>query len=229
MIKSIIRKTSYNAILFPGVLYNEKNIVYHKYIKKGTKQYLMNDDHINRIKGVIGCWIAHSQVLETVVEHSGITVVLEDDFICQEDFFENALNMINNFNQDFDVILFDTWGIGPLEIHKVMNNIYFPRNCDYPYYGGAHCLFINNSQISKILDIKNNSQVMDYDGFLLSNEEIKAYVFYTGQCTVINVGSDISNNFGSKIEILINTFLCVLPETKWLKKIIYKRFFKKNR
>jgi hypothetical protein len=122
-------------------------------------------------------------------------VVLEDDFVCRPKFFENALRMVNAFDRDFDVILFDPWGTGPLAKHKIAENIYFPANCTYPYYGGSHCLFINNTRIPRILEAKLTSEVMDYDGFLLGSGKIDTYIFYTKECATQPFGSDITPSF----------------------------------
>jgi len=121
--------------------------------------------------------------------------VLEDDFVCRPKFFENALRMVEAFDREFDVILFDPWGTGPLAKHQIAENIYYPANCTYPYYGGTHCLFINNARIPSILEAKRTSEVMDYDGFLLGSGKIDTYVFYTKECATRPFGSDITPSF----------------------------------
>jgi len=189
--KLLLRSMPYKVFRSPGIIFNSHNKSYDKYLKLGIRLYLKSTDS-DRASGAIGCWIAHSKVLEEVTEQNGITVVLEDDFICRSKFFENALKMVNAFDRDFDVIIFDAWGSGPLEIDKISNNIYRSGCYSYPYYGGTHCLFVNNASIPKILDAKLNSQVMDYDGFLYVNGKINSYIFYTGECASRGIGSDIS-------------------------------------
>jgi GR25 family glycosyltransferase involved in LPS biosynthesis len=182
---------SYPVIRKAGVKFRSDNPSYDKYLTLGIAPYVNSE----RSEGVVGCWIAHSQVLEEITEQAGITVVLEDDFVCRPKFFENALRMVNAFDRDFDVILFDPWGTGPLAKHKIAENIYFPANCTYPYYGGSHCLFINNTRIPRILEAKLTSEVMDYDGFLLGSGKIDTYIFYTKECATQPFGSDITPSF----------------------------------
>lgn len=201
-IKSLLASSTYKVSRCEGVKYNYESR-YDYYVNKGVAPYLSMD----RANGVIGCWIAHSHALEMITVEDGVTVIIEDDFICQMNFFETALKMINNFDQDFDAILFDTWGSGPLEVHKISENIYDTRNHSYPFYGGTHCLFINNAKISKILNIKHNSQVKDYDGFLLGSVDIKTFVFYTGQSANRNVGSDINNVISYDVTSIFINFL----------------------
>jgi hypothetical protein len=144
---------------------------------------------------VVGCWIAHSRALESITERQGITVVVEDDFICTDDFFDRALKMINSFDLDFDVIVFDPWGEGPQEEHRVSDDIYRPRNCLPFSYVGTQCLFINNHKIPNILESKLNSKIRDYDNFLFANHKINCYVFYTGLSGTRHIGSDIRSKW----------------------------------
>ncbi|WP_316832959.1 glycosyltransferase family 25 protein [Pedobacter aquatilis] len=186
--EDLLVKFPYPYSRIEGVQYEEANPSYQHYTKQGTKPYL--EGYVFR-KGVIGCWIAHSKALESIQSRSGISVILEDDFCCHEDFFTQALNRIENFKQPFDLLIFDPWGKGPLAAHKIAEHIYRPLDCTHPYYGGSHCVFVNNERIDEILDIKCQAKVMDYDGFLLEHPQINCFVFYTGLCWVADLPSDI--------------------------------------
>lgn len=183
--------------MVPGIIYDEKSKDHSKYITNGIYKGIESE----RTKGVIGCWIAHSKAIETISTTEGITVVLEDDFICTKSFFADAQRIINNISFDFDVLLFDPWGKGPLEIHKVQEHVYHPVFCGYPFYHGTHCIFINNSSIPKILAAKTSSHVVDYDGFLLTNNEISTYVVYTGACTQRAIGSDVTPKHKKNLDL----------------------------
>lgn len=221
--KLLLRSSGHKVFRCPGVRYDAKNNAHNRYMKNGlhsSPDYVVKD----RLEGIIGCWIAHSHALEDVCEQSGITVVLEDDFVCQSNFFENALRMVNTFERDFDIILFDTWGTGPLKIHKISDNIYSPRYHSYPYYGGTHCLFVNNARISKILEAKLNFPVLDYDGFLLGTGKLETYVFFTGQCASRMIGSDI--NLSNKLKYdLLGILICSLPNALKERTTKFKRYF----
>jgi len=220
LISALLKKLPYKVLRCPGTLitdFNDPGI--RKYLSLGFEEYL----DPNRIKGVAGCWIAHSHVLEEVTERSGITVVLEDDFVCQRGFFTLALKMVKEFNRDFDVILFDTWGKGPLDNHKISDNIYRPRNFSHPFYSGSHCLFVNNSRIPKILDLKLNSKVKDYDGYLIANDNIVVYIFYTGLCGSRNIGSDIYNDWRSKYGIAMKLVIFTVSKIRELLALVFER------
>lgn len=221
----LLRSLPFKNFRYSGVRFDFKNNAYDKYLKYGFDPHLelINKD---RITGVIGCWIAHSIVLEDVTEQNGITVVLEDDFVCRSHFFEKALSMVNSFNRDFDIVVFDTWGTGPLEIHKIYENIYSPRHYSYPYYGGTHCLFVNNARIPKILEAKINSQVLDYDGFLLTGGKLDTYIFYTGDCASRAIGSDITTRQRSNYD-LWGVFICSLPHALRERTRKFNRYFSK--
>jgi len=222
--KLLLRSKPYKNFRIPGVKFDNGNNKYDKYLKQGIHPYLQSEDHKNRFNGVVGCWIAHSLALENVTEQHGITVVLEDDFVCYFNFFENALKMVKSFHKDFDIILFDTWGTGPFEMHRISENVYSPKSHSYPYYGGTHCLFVNNAKISKIIESKVNSQVMDYDGFLLASSKLDTFIFYTGDCASRNIGSDITNYNKSTYDLL-GIFICLLPHSLREKTAKFKRYF----
>lgn len=173
-----------------GVQYAMSPESYAKYLTQGVAQYIMDDSEA-RQHGAIGCWIAHVKALESVDTASGYTVVLEDDFVCKDDFFEKALAMLNEFDRDFDVAIFDPNGEGPSPEHRISSGIYDVEGCSFPQYFGSHCLFYNNSKIPKILNSIFSSQIRDYDGFLLCNELLSSYVFYTGSSKTVYFYSDI--------------------------------------
>jgi GR25 family glycosyltransferase involved in LPS biosynthesis len=191
LIEKLLAKFNFPFSRVPGVTYEVGNPDFEKYVVCGLEQYVREKPY-SRQKGVIGCWIAHSKALENVTEQDGITVVLEDDFVCRAHFFNKAMQMVNEFKRDFDVIMFDPFGKGPLESHKIVKNIYDPQGATFPLYHGAQCLFVNNKSIPKILDAKLTSQIRDYDGYLFYNDKnIVSYVFYTGASSAIKLGSDI--------------------------------------
>lgn len=174
-----------------GVVYDAKNPVHKEYIKKGCLPYLKEKMHHHRQKGVVGCWMAHTHALEDIKDRDGISIILEDDFVCKPGFFKKAIKMLQGFDREFDIIVFDPSGSGPLPEHRIRNNIYTNNGGTYPLYWGSHCLFINNRSVPKILDVKRYSQICDYDGFLMTNTELKIYLFYSHMSTVINFGSNI--------------------------------------
>lgn len=227
LLKSLLGAVPNKILRFPGVKFDARDPAYQKYLLYGFHPSLDPVKDRSRVEGIAGCWIAHSHVLEGVSEQTGITVVLEDDFVCRSDFFENALRMVNAFNRDFDIILFDTRGDGPLEGHRVAENIYHPKNYSFPYYSGTHCMFVNNARIAKILDAKLNAQICDYDGFVLTSGKIDAYVFYTGECGTRALGSDINPGFKREYD-LVDMLMCLLPYTWRERTTRFKRYFSKQ-
>lgn len=172
-----------------GVVWNKEKNKYVGLVKNGLEDYVKEKD-IKTQNGIIGCWLAHTNAIKDVEYDSGMTVILEDDFVCKKDFFEHAITMVNQFDLDFDVIFFDPSGTGPRSEDFVRLGVYDTKGYSYPYYFGSQCLFINNRSISKILRLKDKSQIRDYDGFLLYNKEINTYIFYTGKSKAVRFGSD---------------------------------------
>lgn len=190
LIDKLLKKFPYSRQRVAGVQCSDPLIPVNRYLKHGLLPYLQIDTEA-RQKGALGCWIAHANALESITSTDGITVVLEDDFVCKDGFFERALKMIENFDRDFDVIMFDPKGDGPLERHSIARDIYDVEGYSFPEYVGSHCLFYNNQRVPFILDTMLNSFVRDFDGFLLVEEKIKCYVFYTGMSRSVYFYSDV--------------------------------------
>lgn len=192
LLNILLRKFPYQKSWIKGVKYDKANPAYKKYMKHGTEDYLHSNSltRPNGANGVIGCWIAHSHAIENITDIDGITVVLEDDFACKASFFKAALDMIEKFDRDFDVIVFDPRGDAPPPSYFIKPNICETKETCIPYFIGAQCLFINNKSIEKILNIKLNSKVKDVDGFLFANPNINTYAFYTGLSHAQWFGSD---------------------------------------
>jgi GR25 family glycosyltransferase involved in LPS biosynthesis len=214
MVQSVLKYANCPVVRSPGIVYQPGIQEYDKYIVNGVEDYLVDS---KRKSGVVGCWIAHIKALESICERKGITVIVEDDFRCNPEFFDVALQMINDFKEPFDVVVFDTWGDGPLEQHKVKERVYFPDNCSYPYYGGTHCLFINNAGATKIIKSAMGSPIKDYDGFLFRSEGFNTYIFYTALCGPRRLGSDINNEYGTNLYIEVLGFLRNMASTSWYK------------
>lgn len=188
-----LRCIKYKKTWVPGVDVMKNPGLIEACKKKGFSDTLRSPEHAFRRLGVAGCWLAHTGVIKSITEREGYTVVLEDDFICHPHFFERANEMIGNFSYDFDVALFDTGGEGPVAADKVADRIYKTNNISHPIYRGAHCLFINNKNIDKILLAINESPIHDYDGFLLHCGALRNFIFFTDLCSVVNFGSHTSN------------------------------------
>jgi len=201
MVQSVLKNLDCPVVRSPGIVYDPALEEYKKYTTHGVEDYLID---LKRKSGVVGCWIAHIKALESIREPDGLTIIVEDDFTCAPNFFDVALQMVRDFKEPFDVIVFDTWGKGPLEQHKIKENVYFPANSSYPYYGGTHCLFVNNAGASRIVESAIKSPIKDYDGFLFRSEGFKSYIFYTSLCGPRHLGSDINNEqkINQYIEIL---------------------------
>lgn len=191
----LLRKLKYPKKRVDGVVWDGNKSECSNLVKNGLEDYLKKE-RISRQRGVIGCWIAHTNALKDVESDEGITVVLEDDFVCKKDFFDNALAMIAECGRNFDVLIFDPSGTGPRSEDFIKPGIYKLKGHSYPYYHGSHCLFVNNRSIQKILMIKEKTPIKDYDGFLLYNNEINSYVFYTGKSGTVLFGSDVSGISG---------------------------------
>jgi glycosyltransferase involved in cell wall biosynthesis len=142
------------------------------------------------LPGVLGAWISHWKALEHITFDDGVSVILEDDFACRDLFFEKALKMINNFGQDFDVIMFDMAGEGPHLKHQLSPGVFATSGATFPDYFGAHCLFVNNKSVKKILRSMSKTKAHDPDGFYLMKRNGQSnYAFYTGISTTFFWGS----------------------------------------
>jgi len=207
LLTRLLRKLPYDWRMISGIAYKPSDSAFEKYIAGGIHDYVKAQPQ--RMKGVVGLWIAHSKALEDIQDRDGITVVLEDDFVCQPDFFECALRMLDDFDRSFDVIMFDCQGSGPIEPHRIAPNIYQSDGLSYPAYWGSHCLFVNNASIPKILAAKTNTMVKDLDGFHLQRDTgLDVYLFYTGKCRQLFFGSHAATGW-HLLEITTNLI-------KWL-------------
>ncbi|MDO6435737.1 hypothetical protein Q4E93_34300 [Flavitalea sp. BT771] len=222
-IRLLLRAVPYKVVRFPGVSFDKSDHEFDKYLKHDVRPDL-KEKNKDRYKGVVGCWIAHSRVLEPIKERKGVTVVLEDDFVCRRNFFNDALKMVNTFDRDFDIIVFDPCGKGPFGMHKVSENIYSPKKYCSPFYLGSQCLFVNNEKIPKILDAKLNAVILDYDAFVFCGGMIDSYLFYTGASAVRNVGSDITPGYDGK-DTWADILTCLLPHMLREKSPRFRRYF----
>lgn len=191
LLQRLLDMLPYPARLVPGVVYDAANPDYEPYIRGGMAPYLSLQP--NRVRGVVGLWIANSKAIEDITEREGITVVVEDDFVCKASFFDTALEMLARFDRPFDVIMFDCQG-KPRAAHRIANGVYRSDGETFPTYWGSHVLFVNNRSIPKILEAKQKFNVMDVDGFYLQpSSGLEVYQFYTGKCRQLYFGSRISH------------------------------------
>jgi hypothetical protein len=209
LIERLLRKLPFPSRLVPGVVYDPGNPQeFARYTRGGITDYLSTQP--NRIRGVVGLWIANSKAIEDVVDEDGITVVLEDDFVCKSSFFDTAREMVEKFARPFDVIMFDCQG-SPREIHKIAENVYHAKGESFPAYWGSHVLFVNNRSIPKILEAKAKFGAMDVDGFFLHpHTGLDVYQFYTGKARQLPMGSRISNyatNFYADLVSILTWFV----------------------
>lgn len=221
--KHLLRGMSFEYERIPGVKYDQNCPDLSRHLINGVEPYLLNRSH-SRVMGVIGCWIAHTNALQKIKEVDGITVVLEDDFICGPDFFALAQKKISEFKKEFDVIVFDPRGIGPLKHDFVESGIYKSNKRAHPYYVGTQCVFVNNSSVAKILAAKEQSPIKDYDGYLIAHDKINTYIFYTGKSQSVWFGSDIEggNNIVTFIKGIIGWSLFKISNSNSMRNIFLK-------
>lgn len=176
----------------PGVRYSASCSRYQYYTRQGFFDYLFSPENSHRFNGVVGCWIAHVSAIESISCDYGITMIIEDDFYFDGHFIAMAERMIENFDRDFDILLFDPWGAGPLVDHQIGDGIYKIHGSPIGLYGGTHCVFINNIKRERILDEIRRSKIRDYDSFILENSSLDIFIFYTYRSSVINFRSNIT-------------------------------------
>jgi hypothetical protein len=176
----------------PGVVYDPAKPEYAPYIRGGINEYYLTT-RPDRCPGVVGLWIANSRAIEDVTDRDGITVVLEDDFVCTARFFERARDMVSKFDRPFDIVMFDCLG-KPRERHRIAKDVYRTDGETFPRYHGSHALFVNNRSIPKILEAKAKFNVMDIDGFFLAPwTGLEVFQFYTREASTLYFGSRISH------------------------------------
>lgn len=191
LLTRLLRSFPYEYRLVPAVAYDPAEPKLEKYLAAGIEPYVTMEPP-PRMRGIIGLWISHSMALESIDQEDGITIILEDDFVCKPDFFDVALKMVNDFGRDFDVILFDPEGSGPREAHRIAPGIYQSDGETYPAYHGSHCMFVNNRSVRKILRLKQTHPAKDIDGFLLERgKDLDAFLFYTGKCQQLWLGTNL--------------------------------------
>lgn len=191
LLERLLARLPYPNRLVPGVIYDPDDPRFEPYTRGGIIDYLAGQP--DRFRGVVGLWIANSKALEDIVDRDGVTVVLEDDFVCKPTFFETARDMLSKFDRPFDVVMFDCMGT-PREAHRIAKNVYRSDGESFPTYWGSHVLFVNNRSIPKILETKRRFTAMDVDGFYLQpSTGLDVYQFYTGLCCQLYFGSRVSN------------------------------------
>lgn len=202
LLERLLKKLPYPNRLVPGVVYDPDNAEFEPYVLGGIAPYLSVQP--NRFRGVLGLWIANSKAMEDVGDRDGITVVLEDDFVCKSNFFDTACRMVRKFDRPFDIIMFDCMG-EPREAHKITENVYRSDGETFPTYWGSHVLFVNNQSIPKILETKQRFNAMDIDGFYLQpSTGLDVYQFYTGKSRQLYFGSRVSNYTRSRYSDLVS-------------------------
>jgi len=188
LLRCLLARFPYPTRWIKGERYDPSNRSQERFIRSGIMHYVKANPAL--LPGVLGAWISHWKALEHITFDEGVSVILEDDFACSKLFFEKALQMINSFGQDFDVIMFDMAGEGPHLKHQLSPGVFATIGATFPDYFGAHCLFVNNKSVKKILRSISKTRAHDPDGFyLMKNNGLRNYAFYTGLSTTFFWGS----------------------------------------
>lgn len=152
----------------------------HSYVNIGSPTH----------KGIIGCWMAHKNVIKYFADNQ---YLLEDDewlLILEDDIFidTNFWNYISNIQpiHDADMIFFDTIKspIDPKYIidHELqISHIY----TTWPIFVGTHCYAINKKSLNKVYNILDGVTIYkDIDGYIFGNNNIIKYNYQSGLITL---------------------------------------------
>lgn len=188
LLRCLLARFTYPTKWIAGERYEPSDSSQKRFISRGIMSYVKYNPAL--LPGVLGAWISHWKALEHITFDDGVSVILEDDFACSNLFFEKALKMINNFGQNFDVIMFDMAGEGPHLKHQLLPGVFATSGATFPDYFGAHCLFVNNKSVKRILRSMSKTKAHDPDGFyLMKKNGLRNYAFFTGISTTFFWGS----------------------------------------
>lgn len=148
----------------------------HSYIHVGSPTHM----------GIIGCWMAHKNVIkyfadnQYLLEDDEWVLILEDDIYINS-YFWSYLSRIQPI-QNADIIFFDTIKnpIDPKYIidHELkISHIY----TTWPIFVGTHCYAISKKSLNKVYNILDNVTIYkDIDGYIFGNHDIIKYNYQSG-------------------------------------------------
>jgi GR25 family glycosyltransferase involved in LPS biosynthesis len=143
-----------------------------------THPNIDEDTQENRIKkNEIGCYLSHYQLYKKIAaqQSSPYSVILEDDFIINNDFETELNNEMKQMDQDFDLIYL--YLHGHTDTEKITNHICVITEETGLYGTGGY--LVNNKNIQKLIDetkvMRGQIDVQMHE--IIRSNKIKAYKF----------------------------------------------------
>lgn len=188
-------------------------------LNKRVKHYLQNDTSKSRGIGVVGCYLSHLSVLDTIIDYPEDHIcVLEDDLEIDHITLFHVKKVIDYLESNYD------WDMFRIIRNKFDNDETkeFPKQviCDIPIYkidsphyqsiynnkknnsinGGTYFQIINKKNIPKIIDYLQKEDVYNIDAIYSTNQ---LNVFY---------------GFNKDFQVEINLFDSSIPKGEKPKK-----------
>jgi len=139
-------------------------------------------------KRVIGCYLSHYNLYNTIVKDDNYTIIFEDDFVIRESDLikkcNNILVTLKELNLEFDVIFLGNHDYNHNHGTLIKNNIYkIGRN---EGLHGTQGYIVNNKNIHKIIENTNDiTDGIDIKIQRLANEKklnvFSIYPYYVGE------------------------------------------------
>ena len=188
-------------------------------LNKRVKQYLQSKTSQPRGIGVVGCYLSHLSVLNTIKDYSENHIcVLEDDLEIDDITLFHVNKVINylNINYDWDMFRiirnkfdnnetkeFTKHTISEIPIYKIETPHYqsiYNNKDNNSINGGTYFQIINRKNIPRIIDYLQKEDVYNIDAIYSTN---KLNVFY---------------GFNKDFQIEINLFDSSIPKERKIKK-----------
>lgn len=144
--------------------------------------------------GLVGAYLSHRMVMDSIPRRDGFTLLLEDDVFFRGRAFFHLLQRLLYREEgfpEFDLMLFDC--VGNYEkADKVAPGLYRPKG-GYPRYMGAHAVLIKNSSLDHIKKCLDDSPIENIDNLYLDpSTGLRTFVFRSFLCTTARVAMNSS-------------------------------------
>lgn len=144
--------------------------------------------------GVVGLYLSHRMVMDSIPRRDGFTLLLEDDVLFRgKAFFHRIQRLLHRDDgfPDFDIMLFDCVGFYKKE-DRVARGLYRP-SAGYPHYMGTHAVLIRNAGLDRIRQCLDSKPIENIDNLYLDpSTGLNTLVYQSLLCTTAPVAMNSS-------------------------------------
>ncbi len=185
-LSNIVNQLSQSKI----INFKTSGIICEKYTSYPTISEIKNNTQ--RYKGTIGCFLAHLQAINSLIEYleknnsvNSYFMIMEDDLQIDSKFWD-FLEKIEP-KPEFDFIFFGSGrNLDPSKCLDFEDKLW-PVYDDYPVFCGAFCYAISCQKIKIVKDIINNVKIyQDFDRFIFTNKLLNNVCYQTNLLKVNN-------------------------------------------